>query len=605
MKIHITNLYGLNNSDVYVQKHHQFALAGRSLGFSEIGIFSYPVETDTERELSTRLDGIIASLQSDDIVIMQLPSTNGYKFEQKLINKIKAYRNTKTILLLHDMNTFFDASHQSLKNEYVNLFKMADSIIVPSSTCKQIFQYHGIDNILYCDSVAIAEYVKAGANVATDNHGYLQLCHSDFYIKKLLMDAISSIYQAQQLQQQYSNTTDKMQDIHIGFGLYDKTGNYSVWVGVTMQSIIEHTHSKMCFHILHDCTLNSTNKDKLTQVATQSGHRIQFHLLDETLFSGVAELMRNYTIGAMFRIMLPELLTDLSKIIYLDADLLVNRDILELWNTDIADYCLAAVPDSEVINGSVTPIAVKLQQVSAKRYFNSGVLYMNLDNIRQDGNMCKRILSYIEQNNSTNLPDQDALNALYNNKTLLLDGSWNYFARNVHIRGEKKIEKKIYHYVGLRPVFYYHTEMDELYFKTISRTPWGIEHCTSLMRRSLERTTYRIDRLEKLLHHIAASNKKRIFYGDEINSMRKMYELLTIREGDYRILSQPDSSKDCILPCKEFSALANETEPYIVLVLFDADNGQAIKNLEQLGLKMNEDFFEIRSLLEPYDGGFL
>ena len=81
MKIHITNLYNFNKDDQLVQRQHKFADAGRSLGFFEMGIFAYPVETDTASELSKRLDGVIAALEPEDVVIMQLPTRNGLQYE--------------------------------------------------------------------------------------------------------------------------------------------------------------------------------------------------------------------------------------------------------------------------------------------------------------------------------------------------------------------------------------------------------------------------------------------------------------------------------------------------------------------------------------------
>lgn len=59
--------------------------------------------------------------------------------------------------------------------------------------------------------------------------------------------------------------------------------------------------------------------------------------------------MNRFTIGTMFRIMLPDIMPDLKKIIYLDTDLFVNTDIEELWNLNIDNYCLAAAPDCSTI----------------------------------------------------------------------------------------------------------------------------------------------------------------------------------------------------------------------------------------------------------------
>ena len=55
MKIHITNLYNFNRNDMLVEKQHRIAEAGIALGYREMGIFSFPVETDTPQEVSKRL----------------------------------------------------------------------------------------------------------------------------------------------------------------------------------------------------------------------------------------------------------------------------------------------------------------------------------------------------------------------------------------------------------------------------------------------------------------------------------------------------------------------------------------------------------------------
>lgn len=603
MKVHITNIYNFNKEDSYVEKQHKFAKAGCVLGFLEMGIFNYPVETDSERELSIRLDGVIASLEFGDTVFMQLPTGNGYVYEQSLINKIKAYKNTKLVIVLHNMEFIENKMDVELKSKYLSLYKIADMLIVPSVRYSNILKSQGLNNILFYDNISIADSVSKTNVDFEDNNAYLSLCQSDFYIKKLYMDAIEKLFVPSSIQ--YESKSKILDDeVHIGFGLHDRTGNYSIWVGVAMQSVIEHTGAKICFHILHDDTLGKDNREKLITVATSGGHRIVFHCLDKKDFEHLSEQMQNYTIGAMFRIMLPEILGDLSKIIYLDADLLVNRDIKELWDTDIEEYCLAAVPDSQVVEGMVIPMPVKCGEVSRERYFNSGVLYLNLDKIRATGSMYKKIMEYLEGASSSDLPDQDALNSIYNQETLLLDGSWNYFSKRDHIKGERRVLPRIYHYVGTRPLLYCHTEMDELYFETTSRTPWGIEGCKSQLRKAMERTTDRISQFEKFIHQIASEKTKYIYYGEENSALKVMYELLSIREGDYRVLSEPKQDKNSVLPCKPLSILKNEEEPYVVLVLPDADEGKAVENLEKMGMKNGIDFFNIRRLLWAYDGGY-
>lgn len=101
MKVHITNRYGYENNDI-AESQRRFAQAGHLLGFYEMGIFVYPVESDTQRELSTRLDGVIAAVEHDDLVIVQLPTGNGADFEDLLMDKLLAYSNRNVWVIWHE-----------------------------------------------------------------------------------------------------------------------------------------------------------------------------------------------------------------------------------------------------------------------------------------------------------------------------------------------------------------------------------------------------------------------------------------------------------------------------------------------------------------------
>ena len=80
------------------------------------------------------------------------------------------------------------------------------------------------------------------------------------------------------------------------------------------------------------------------------------------------------SIAVYYRLLAPRLLPDtIEKVLYLDSDLIVRKSLAPLWNTDIADRPLAAVPD--YIGGTA---GRDLGLPDGTKYFNSGVLLMNL-----------------------------------------------------------------------------------------------------------------------------------------------------------------------------------------------------------------------------------
>lgn len=609
MKIHITNLYNFNAYDQMVIRQHRFANAGRNLGFHEMGIFSYPVATDSPGELSKRLDGIIAALEPGDAAIMQLPTQNGYKYEQLLFNKISSYRDTRIALLFHDMTMFSDTTSPAERENYMSLCKNADMVIVPSNADFARLQEAGILELLSLEDIQLADEIAAACHIESeiskdiDCNEYKLLCGNGFYINKFLLDVINRLLDKQK-QREGVAFIDQEDMIQVGFGLHDKNGDYSVWVGTTMQSIIEHTKSKVCFHILLDDTVSEDNKNKLVEVATAGNQQIKFHYVDKTVFADIDNRMGRYTIGAMFRILLPEILTDIPNVIYLDADLLFNCDIKELWDMNIGDYSIIAAYDAEQGVGELAPVVVKKGEVAYNRYFNTGVLYMNLDKIRRKGNMREMVLDYFVNTPESLFPDQDALNALFNDDALILDITWNYRSQWVR-RKKEKLDKKVYHYAAGALQLYSLTEMDQLYFETINHTPWGREMGKKILADSLGRMNDCISQLEDICVQLSGTKKIRVFYGEETNAMKNMYKILNVQEGDYRVLAEIKDNPDSILPCKELSILHEETNEHIIFVLPQSDNWMAVKNLIRMGYTERKDFFVIPKILDATRGGYV
>lgn len=74
---------------------------------------------------------------------------------------------------------------------------------------------------------------------------------------------------------------------------------------------------------------------------------------------------------------------DLDKILYVDADILCLNDMVALYEMDLEDKLYAAA--SHTSDGNISNLVnkLRLRNFEAESYFNSGVLLMNLEAIRQ------------------------------------------------------------------------------------------------------------------------------------------------------------------------------------------------------------------------------
>jgi len=108
-----------------------------------------------------------------------------------------------------------------------------------------------------------------------------------------------------------------------------------------------------------------------------------------------------------------------TRVLYLDADMVVVSSIAPLWNADLGGALMAAV-DIPGSDRGVTRLAMRPED----GYFNSGVLLIDLAQWRAT-RAEETVIDYIRANPERVLYDQDALNACFHSRTKRLDYAWN------------------------------------------------------------------------------------------------------------------------------------------------------------------------------------
>lgn len=142
---------------------------------------------------------------------------------------------------------------------------------------------------------------------------------------------------------------------------------------------------------------------------------------------------RYLTIAAYFRLLIPQFLPpSISKAIYLDCDMIVQEDLEELWKIDIGENYVLAVPDDNQLTFSMAVGLRNYQELGLDpnhRYFNSGLLVINLTKWRED-DIGNHVIQYSEQNHEYVCDaDQDGLNVVLAGKWGELDPRWNQMPR--------------------------------------------------------------------------------------------------------------------------------------------------------------------------------
>ncbi len=155
--------------------------------------------------------------------------------------------------------------------------------------------------------------------------------------------------------------------------------------------------------------IGENNFKKLESVTTKFNCHLVNLTIDDTLFSNLV-INHHFTKANYYRLLIPNLL-DVDKVLYMDADIVVNGPIDELYEEDIDEYLIAAVENP----GFNSHADLKMKEHS--RYFNSGIMLMNLKRWR-DFNVTEKVIDFVDKNPSViKFVDQCGLNAV-------VDGNW-------------------------------------------------------------------------------------------------------------------------------------------------------------------------------------
>lgn len=202
--------------------------------------------------------------------------------------------------------------------------------------------------------------------------------------------------------------------------------NFAPYCGIMLTSLFESNKEHSFSVYILTKGISEENTTKFNILANKYHSCITMIELDNDTFKSCPIKEKDpVSIVAYYRLALPFVLPkDIQKVLYLDVDIIVDKQIDTLYNTDINNVALAACIDYYL---SEEILVTKIDK-DKKNYFNSGVLLINLDYWRRH-QIAEQCFCFIEKNPDKLLFwDQDALNAILQNKVLLMDISYNYIS---------------------------------------------------------------------------------------------------------------------------------------------------------------------------------
>lgn len=234
--------------------------------------------------------------------------------------------------------------------------------------------------------------------------------------------------------------------------------NFSDAALVSVLSCMENNHEELVFHLI-TFENNAHNLKYINEEIALKNHRFKNYLFDVTRLNwslgrlgarNSSPVNASFSNAAYLKIFIPELVQE-DRVIFIDSDTLVGTCLRDLWENEIEGKMIAGVFNDGM------PYFLKDEEdvfgYKSSDYVNTGVLLMDLNQLRQTKFVSKCQAAYKNYAAQIKFSDQDLINlALQTNKCLLHErfNTFAKFTENKEIIDKKigSLKNSILHFIG-------------------------------------------------------------------------------------------------------------------------------------------------------------
>lgn len=215
---------------------------------------------------------------------------------------------------------------------------------------------------------------------------------------------------------------------------------YTKYVSVVVTSIVKNSLSGNNYDIVIVSKDMCIQNQRILKEIVENYDNISLRFFDA---SGISKLnlytWGPFSVDTYCRLLIPDIFKYYETILYMDSDIVVNKDIYELLSTDINNYYLAATYDTHVVSylnfkhGTQKEEYEKynkevLGMEKPDEYFQMGVCLYNVKAINSNFDQNYLISEAVKE--KLRWLDQDLINKLFYGKIKYIDNNWNVMVCN-------------------------------------------------------------------------------------------------------------------------------------------------------------------------------
>ena len=299
----------------------------------------------------------------------------------------------------------------------------------------------------------------------------------------------------------YLDDENNEDSIHVVFVCDD---GYAIPTATAIASIVDSKDSDTKYSITIIAIDMSDENIRILDSMKREDLTIRIVAVQIDRFDELSQIqLTNYGVptSALVKFIIPKVLPMLDKVIYLDGDICVQKDLTKLYNENINDCYAGVIRD--------IPQVLYAKQVFGipygSEYFNSGVMLLNIKKMLED-KISERLID-TKMSLKSNLMDQDVFNEVFKDNSRQLSIEYNtLFVNLIRSDGKYQIDQinglykkkyqflddirsdsSIIHYCSSdKPWKYYDVPVADKWLKYFYRSPYGNK---PIKRRSVSEKT--------------------------------------------------------------------------------------------------------------------
>ena len=243
--------------------------------------------------------------------------------------------------------------------------------------------------------------------------------------------------------------------------------NYIYYLIIMLYSYLKNNSYKTTVYIMN----TDLTKENINRIRKSLKNKIKIiDIKVDDSYLKKAPVSKKFPITMYYRLFAWKYLPKkIEKVLYLDPDIIIKGNLMELYQMNLENSYFAGATHVGIFVKILNDIRLKIKYKDL--YVNSGVLLINLKELRKSSLTEQNIYTYIEKKkNKLLLPDQDIISALYKNKIIKIDATiYNFTEKMAKKTSLDWVEKntKIIHYCGRNKPWRksYHGKLNKYYLE--------------------------------------------------------------------------------------------------------------------------------------------